>query len=271
VQLFQSQVAAGSDVDQHAARAREVDVFQQWAGDGLLSSTLCATFAGSGSCAHHRHAVLGHQRAYVSEVHVHHAWDIDDFGDTCYRTLQHTVRRLECLWQRGLAAQHFHQLRVRNDDERVDVSRQLFDALLRQRHALAFEHERLGDDGNGEDAHLFRHLRHDRSRTGSSATTHTRSDEHHVCATDHVGDAFTVFFCCRLTDGRFGTCAQTFGQCRTDLQLDLGLAAFQGLRIRIDRDEFDTLHALLDHVVDRIATATTHANHLDHCPFRLCI
>ena len=41
------------------------------------------------------------------------------------------------------------------------------------------------------------------------------------------------------------------------------MAAFQSLRIGIGRDEFHTLHAIGDHVLDRVAAAAAHADHLD--------
>ena len=70
---------------------------------------------------------------------------------------------------------------------------------------------------------------------------------------------------------RFGACAQSLGDVRTDLQLAARLAALERLCIGIDDDEFDPLHALFDHMIDGIAAATAHTHHLDHRILRLCI
>ena len=271
VQLFQCQAAAGGNVDQHAARTGQIHVFQQRAGNCLLGSTLSTSFAGCGRGAHHGHAIFGHQRAYVGEVHVDHTWYVDHFSNSRHCALQHAVRCLERFRQCGFATQYFHQLGIRHDDQRINISRQFFDAALRQRHAFAFERERLGHDRHGEDAHLLGHLRHDRCRPGSRAATHAGGDEYHVRAADNFGNAFTIFHCRGLADFRLGACAQSLGQGRADLQLHARLAAAQRLRIGIDGDEFDPLHSLVDHVVDGVSAATAHSHHLDHCALRLCI
>ena len=58
---------------------------------------------------------------------------------------------------------------------------------------------------------------------------------------------------------------------KVTLQLDLGLVALQSLCIRVGGDEFHPLHALVDHVIDRVAAAAAHANHLDYGFLRLCV
>jgi hypothetical protein len=61
--------------------------------------------------------------------------------------------------------------------------RQLLDALQRDLHAAAaFERERLGDHGDGQDAHLLGQLRHHRRGAGAGAAAHAGGDEHHVGA-----------------------------------------------------------------------------------------
>ena len=56
-----------------------------------------------------------------------------------------------------------------------------------------------------------------------------------------------------------------------ELQLDLRLIALQRLRVGVRDDELHALHALRDHVVDRVAAAAAHADHLDDRFLRLCI
>jgi len=42
------------------------------------------------------------------------------------------------------------------------------------------------------------------------------------------------------------------------------MQGLEGLRIRIGADEINPLNLTIDHVVDRVAAATTHPDHLDH-------
>ncbi len=143
--------------------------------------------------------------------------------------------------------------------------RQRFDAGVGSAHALAFEHEGLGDDGHGEDAEFLGDFGHHGCGAGAGAAAHAGGDEQHVCAVDHLGDALTVFQCGFAADIRIRACAQALGHAIAKLQLHLGLVAIQGLRVGVDGDEFHAAQARRDHVVDRVAAATAYPNHLDHC------
>ena len=50
----------------------------------------------------------------------------------------------------------------------------------------------------------------------------------------------------------------------TELDHLVRRAATQGLRIGVGTNELHALHMGVDHVLDRVAAAATHANHLDH-------
>ncbi len=114
-------------------------------------------------------------------------------------------------------------------------------------------------------------LGHHRRRAGTGAAAHARRQEQHVGAGDDLGDALAVFQRRLAPDFGIGARAQPLGDAGAELQLDLGLVALQRLRVGVGGDELHPLHAFLDHVVDRIAAAAAHADHLDYSFLRLCI
>jgi hypothetical protein len=57
--------------------------------------------------------------------------------------------------------------------------------------------------------------------------------------------------------------AEAARQLAADVELDVGVAHQQRLRIGVDRDELDALEAHLDHAVDGVDAATSDADHLD--------
>ena len=59
-----------------------------------------------------------------------------------------------------------------------------------------------------------------------------------------------------------GACAQTT---LAQLHLHVRAGAVQCLCIRVGADELHALHALGDHVIDGVAAAATHTDHLDLC------
>ena len=79
----------------------------------------------------------------------------------------------------------------------------LANACFGDAHAtLAFEVERLGDDADGQNAHLARDLRDHRRGSGAGAAAHAGGDEAHVGAHQVIAD---------LLDGLFGGRAADFG------------------------------------------------------------
>ncbi|MCY1380513.1 hypothetical protein D9M69_683420 [compost metagenome] len=60
------------------------------------------------------------------------------------------------------------------------------------------------------------------------------------------------------------------GELAADVELDVGVAHQQRLRVGVDGDELDTLEADLDHPVDGVDAATTDADDLDDGQVVLC-
>jgi len=57
--------------------------------------------------------------------------------------------------------------------------------------------------------------------------------------------------------------AEAPGEVTPDVELDVGVAHQQGLRIGVHRDELDALQASVDHPVHGVHTATTDSDDLD--------
>jgi len=51
----------------------------------------------------------------------------------------------------------------------------------------------------------------------------------------------------------------------TDVELQVGVAHEQRLRVRVGRDELDVAQPRVDHAVDGVHSAATHSHHLDDC------
>ncbi len=260
--LGQLQAAlAGRHQHQHALGARQVDALQQRAGDGLLGGDAGAVRAGGHGRAHHGAAGLAHHRAHVLEVHVDLAVLIDDLGDAAHGVLQHVVGVGEGLFLAHVVAQHLQQLLVEHHDEGVHVGLQLGQALFRVLHlAAAFPLEGLGDHAHGEDAHLLGHTGDHGRSARARAPAHAGGDEQHVGPRDRLA---------HLLLGLAGRLAGALGLVARPqavvAQLDGAVrrAAQQLLRVGVGADEFHALHTAGNHVLDGVAAAAAHADHLD--------
>ncbi len=218
---------------------------------------------------HHCHAHFAHDGFHVGEVDVDHARTHDQISDTLYRAQQHVVGLAEGCQQASVFAKHGQQLFVRDGDQRVNVLAQFTDTFFGHLQTLAaFERERLGHDGDGEDTHFTGDFCNDRRRTGTGTTTHACGDEYHVRALQHLGNALAVFNRSLTADQRVGTGTQTFGDTRTQLQHGTRADVFQCLGIGVGADEINTFHIVHHHVLQRVAAATAHTDDLDYCVLR---
>jgi hypothetical protein len=84
-----------------------------------------------------------------------------------------------------------------------------------------------------------------------------------VSATQVIADFLDYFLCCGTA--HFGLRAGPKALRDLDTHLDGTRSSRHGerLRVGIGDDEFDALQAACDHIVDRIAAGTTHAEHGD--------
>lgn len=132
------------------------------------------------------------------------------------------------------------------------------------RHA-ALEGERAGDHADREGAERARDVGDDGCAAGAGAAALSGGDEDHVGPLEDLLDLLTVVLCRLATDGRVGPGAEATGEFAADVELDVGVAHQQGLRIRVDRDELDALETDLDHSVDGIDTTAADTDDLDDC------
>ena len=87
--------------------------------------------------------------------------------------------------------------------------------------------------------------------------------KHHVGAREHLFDLVAVVLGGVVADVGVGAGAEAAGQLAADVELDVGVAHQQRLRVGVDGDELDALEPDLDHAVDGVDAAAADADHLD--------
>ncbi len=149
-----------------------------------------------------------------------------------------------------------------DEDERVDAFLQLFDA----RHGLqfaaaAFAFHGHGDDADGEDAFVFGDFGHDGGCSSARAATHAGGDEEHLGVFVHQG---LEFIAAHL--GGFATDVGVVAGAQValaEVHGGLDFAFQQGLVVGVAQDEIDALDAFFHHVVDGVASTTSHTDDFD--------
>ena len=165
---------------------------------------------------------------------------------------------------RDAAVADLEQPVVRHDDEGVDLVLERGDADLGLRlAALALEAERLGDDADGERADRLGDAGDDGRATGAGAAALARGDEDHVGAGEGLLDLLGVVLGGATADLGIGAGAESAGQLAADVELDVGVAHQQRLRVGVDGDELDAAKAELDHAVDGVHAAAADTDDLD--------
>src|SRR5262249_18653417 len=152
-----------------------------------------------------------------------------------------------------------------DDDQRVDLAPEAFDALLRGGHPLlALELERLGDGANGEGADLLLgDLGDHRRGARAGPTTLAAGDEDHVRALEGVLHLIARFGGRAGPDLGVGTGAEALGEVVADADLDVGVAGLESLRVGVDGDELDASQPSVDHAADGVRSASAYAHDLD--------
>jgi len=125
--------------------------------------------------------------------------------------------------------------------------------------ASALKVEGLGDDADGEDAHLARGPCDHRSGAGARAAAHAGGDEHHVGAGEVIADFLERLFGGGLADLGLRARAEPLGHLQAHLNDALGAGGGQRLRVGVGDDEVDSGEAGDDHVVDRVPARAAHA------------
>ena len=103
----------------------------------------------------------------------------------------------------------------------------------------------------------------DGSTAGARAAALARGDEDHVGALEHLLDLLRVILGGLAADLRISTGAEATRELAADVELDVGVAHEQRLRVRVDGDELDALEPHLDHAVDGVDAAAADTDDLD--------
>ena len=214
---FQATRSSGN-VYQYTACTIQSNVIQERAGDSLVGSqastvdTLCETRT------HHGDTAIAHHSFHVGEVQVDHvARTSHHFGNTGNRITQYIVGRTESFTHGHVFAQSSHQFVVRDNNQGINALFELIQTCLSDVYAFAFVSKRTGYNRNGQDTHFFSDFSHNRSGAGTCTTTHTGSDEQHVCTADGIFDGFAIFLSSGAADFRICTGTQTSSQVCTQL------------------------------------------------------
>src|SRR6516162_6022253 len=188
----------------------------------------------------------------------------DQVGDALDTGQQHLVGGLERVEHADVPVRDRQQPVVRDHDERVDLAAQPLDTHLGlRRPALALEPERPGHHADREGAEGARDAGHDGGAAGAGAAALPGRDEDHVRALEDFFDFLAVVFRRLGPDVGVGTGTEPAGQFAADVELDVGIAHEQRLRIRVDRDELNALEPLFDHPVYGIDAAPSDTDDLD--------
>ena len=264
VDLEQPEVGTTGDRQQHAASTLDRGL-EQRAGDGHLRRSGRTRLPTRRADAHQRGPGIGHDRLDVGEVEVDQARRGDEVGDARDTLVQHLVGLAEGVQQAHVGVADGEQPVVGDDDERVDLVAQRLDAVVGLGGAVAtLEGERPGDDADGQRSQRAGDARDHRSAAGARAATFAGGHEDHVGALDGRLDLLGVVLGGTLADVGIGAGAETTGGVTTDVELDVGVAHQQRLRVGVDRDELDALEADLDHPVHGVDAAAADADDLDH-------
>ena len=129
--------------------------------------------------------------------------------------------------------------------------------------AAALEGERAGDDADGQRAERAGDAGDDGRAAGAGAAALARGDEDHVGALEDLLDLLRVVLGGLAADLGVGAGAEPAGELAADVELDVGVAHQQRLRVGVDRDELDALEPDLDHAVDGVDAAAADADDLD--------
>ena len=239
---------------------------QQRTGDRLLRGLDRAVLAPGGADAHEGRARGVHDALDVRKVQVDQTRSRDEVGDARDTLQQHMVGLAEGVDHADVAIGEGQQPIVRDDDEGVDLAAQRVHARLGLRLATpALEAERPRHHADGEGAQRARDPRHDGGATGAGSTALAGGDEDHVGTLEHLLDLLEVILGSLLAHLGVGAGAESARELTADVELHVGVAHEEGLRVGVDGDELHALESDLDHPVHGVDAASADADDLDHC------
>ncbi len=204
-----------------------------------------------------------HHGINIGEIDVYVAVQRDDFRNAFHSGRHNIVCHFKSLTRRQIAKDIVQPV-VTHHQHTVHKFAQLFNSLHGLPESfLPFGRRRNGNHGNGENIQFTGKGGNYRSGASACATAHSSSYKKHFGRVfQHTFNVF-IIFTCRLF-AHFGHVpgASAFGERNTQLNFYRHRAVFHSLRIGIANDEVNTCNPFFIHVVDGIATAPAHSDHL---------
>ena len=218
---------------------------------------LCLAFACCVSDTHMGIAGILHDAGDISKVEIDETGVLDQVRNARHCLTQHIIRDFKRICQRNLLVSGILQPIVRNDQQRVYFTKQFLDTGVRLLHtAVAFELKGLRHNADCQDSGFLCKIRHRRGSTGSGTAAHTGCDKDHVGIFQDSADGIPALFCSTSSDLGIRSGALSFGNLLTDLNFLIGIGNRECLLIGIDRNELNTLCAVLYHPVHDIVAGT---------------
>ena len=112
-------------------------------------------------------------------------------------------------------------------------------------------------------AQIARHLGDDRRAARAGAATFAGGDEHHVGALQGLADLHGMIQRRGAADLGVAPRPEAAGQLSPDVELQIGLAQQQCLRVGVHGDELDTPQLRVHHAVHGVHAAAADPDHLD--------
>ena len=219
IDFKQSHIGAAGDVDQHRLRALHGGVFQKRVVDRGFSGIGGAVFTRRFARAHHRLAHFRHDRTDIGEIKVDIARLDHQIGDPAHAFMQDVIGHGKSIRKGGAFIGQTEQILVGDDDQRIDISLQFFDARIGLAHPnRAFKIKRLGDNANSKNTAFARRFCDHGSRASAGAAAHARGDEHHMAVGQFRQDIIKAFLRGNAANFRLRPCAKAFGLLPAQLQ-----------------------------------------------------
>ena len=260
-------------LEAHVGRARDVDEHAVGTVDGGLHQRACnrqtggllgLALAGRVADAHVGIARILHDAGHIGKVKVDKAGVLDKIGNAGNRLAQDIVRDLKGVGQGDFLIRGIFQPVVRDDQQRIDLAEQLFDAGLGLIHSpLAFEFEGLGYDTDGEHAGVSGDICNGRRGTGSGSAAHTGRDKHHIGIFKRSRNGIPAFLRSASAYRRIRSGTLSAGNLFPDLNLLVGIRDGKRLFVGVDSDELDTLGAVLHHAVHNVVARSAYTYDFD--------
>ena len=195
INLKQCHIHAAGDIDQNGMCTFHRGVVKQRIIDRRLGRLCGAAFAAGFASAHHGLAHFAHHCANICKIQIDQPGLDHQIGDAADALMQYRVGDMKRIGKGGAFIRQTEQVLIWDDDQRVNIGLQFFNATLGLFHAaLAFKFKRLGDHPNSQNAALAGGSGNHWCGSGAGATTHAGGNKDHVAIGQFSHDFLQAFF-----------------------------------------------------------------------------